>query len=113
MAKMMDQAELGVNVLRIFEQVDSLDYLGLKLMMIGVSYDFVIGPLGGVEDIIITRAGRRTNASVIMNSDDFHRVLSKGCSLCGKTPEFTLRESKMKKELSEVTPPKKTIGRRM
>lgn len=113
MAKLMDQAELGVSIMRIFEQVDSVDYLGLKLMMIGVSYELVFGPLGGVEDIIISRAGRCSKASEIMNPDDFLRALNKSCTLTGKTPEYVLTEVKMKKELSEVAPPKKSLKHRM
>lgn len=112
--KAINDADLGIKLIRIFRETPSLDNLTLSLMMIGVSIVPVMGQLGGVEDLIVISNGRKINASDIVEAQDHNGMVHVWSQLNGQTPELVLRaqlQKEQSRKAAQVEPPKKKIGR--
>lgn len=119
-----DQANLSVTIMHIFEVSSSNDALDQNLLAAGMTMSVVTGKNGGVTEIVFIHKGRKLTASDIMGSPDYHRLLARWEAISGQAPETKIiarlesdkaeKESKkLSKQVSQVNPPKKKIGRGM
>ena len=119
-----DQANLSVTIIHIFEVSSSNDALDQNLLAAGMTMSVVTGKNGGVTEIVFIHKGRKLTASDIMGSPDYHRLLARWEAISGQAPETKIiarlesdkaeKESKkLSKQVSQVNPPKKKIGRGM
>lgn len=119
-----DQADRTVTILHIFEVSSSKDVLDQNLLAAGMTMSVVTGKNGGVTEIVFIHKGRKLTASDIMGSPDYQRLLTRWEAISGQAPESKInakleadraeKESKkLSKQVSQVNPPKKKIGRGM
>lgn len=117
-----DQADLSVTILHLFEISASKEALDMNLLAAGVTMTITTGKNGGVTEIVFIHKGRKLSASDIMGSPDHHRLLARWEAISGQTPESKINAKleadraekeakKLAKQVSEVNPPKKKIGR--
>lgn len=110
----LSNAEMGMNLVRIFNEASSMDGLSLSLMMIGVSCVPVIGDGGGVTDIIIIRGGKKMSMSGLLDKTDNAAIIKVWCKLTGQKPEESVKsQQKEDKKILQVDPPKKKIGHKI
>lgn len=119
-----DQANLSVTIIHIFEVSSSNDALDQNLLAAGMTMSVVTGKNGGVTEIVFVHKGRKLSASDIMGSTEHQRLLARWEAISGQAPETKIiarlesdkaeKESKkLSKQVSQVNPPKKNIGRGM
>ena len=119
-----DQADRSVTILHIFEVSSSKDVLDWNLLAAGMTMSVVTGKNGGVTEIVFVHKGRKLSASDIMGSTEHQRLLARWEAISGQAPETKIiarlesnkaeKESKkLSKQVSQVNPPKKKIGRGM
>lgn len=119
-----DQADRSVTILHIFEVSSSKDVLDWNLLAAGMTMSVVTGKNGGVTEIVFVHKGRKLSASDIMGSTEHQRLLTRWEAISGQAPESKINAKleadraekeakKLSKQVSQVNPPKKKIGRGM
>lgn len=113
LADAFDRAELMTRIIHIFEEADSQDILDLGLLSLGATREARIGPLGGVEEIVIIHHGVKINAGDIMAPEKHRKLLLRWESLSGQALEFKLRamQERAQQKPSQVPPQAQKIGR--
>lgn len=113
LAEAFDRADLKTRVIHIFETAESQDALDLGLLSFGATCEARIGPLGGVEEIIVIHRGVKINTADIMAPEEHNRILHRWETLTHQALETKLRarQERAQQKPSQVPPRALKIGR--
>lgn len=113
LAEAFDRADLKTRVIHIFETAESQDALDLGLLSFGATCEARIGPLGGVEEIIVIHRGVKIYTADIMAPEEHNRILHRWETLTHQALENKLRarQERAQQKPSQVPPRALKIGR--